>query len=361
MKHSYRVRLATVAVAAAGFGAVAPVSTAAAQVVPDVAVQAASACSRSALPVPAGSTSPGLVAADPSGRFQVGAARDADERIHLLRWDGGEVTDLATREPGFGPSDVNASGEIVGGDYDEAAGRAVGWRYRDGEFSALPGQAPYVDVRLSAINSAGQVAGRLDDPSTGGTLPAVWNAANELTVLDMPADRNTATIQDIDEDGTVLGTIWYDDGNTGISKRSAIVWYPDGTWLLLAGPESGGSDGQSSGVSIRSGRVLGVPAGSGEATILIWNAATGEVSTLRDGDTGNPIAINAGGSVIGYIDGVVGPVFLASGATEPRSLPITDPVIGSGGPAALTDDDIAYGNDDRGDGTSAVIRWDCQG
>jgi hypothetical protein len=184
----------------------------------------------------------------------------------------------------------------------------------------------------------------------------VWNAAGELTVLDLPSDRNTATVQDIDEDGTVLGTVWHDDGNTGISGRSAIVWHPDGTWLLLPGLESGA---QSSGTSIRSGRALGVQEGD-TATILVWNAGTGDVSALRDGATGNPIGINAGGSVIGYLDGVVGPVFLAEGA-EPRPLPVTDPVIGSGGPAALTDDDIAYGTDDRGDGTSAVIRWDCRG
>ncbi|GAB3402287.1 hypothetical protein [Flindersiella endophytica] len=356
MKLSYRVRLATVAVAAAGFGAVVPVSTAVAQVAPDVSAQAGSACPRSELPVPVGYTSASLASADPSGRFQVGTARDAEDRTHLLRWDGGVVSDLATRGLAFGPTDVNAGGEIAGGDYDEATGRYVGWRYRDGEFVSLPGRAPYVDVSASAINAAGQIAGRVDDPATGRTLPAVWNADNSLTVLGMPSDRNTVTVQDIDEDGTVLGTVWYDDGNTGISGRSAIVWYPDGTWRLLAGLESGA---ETNGTSIRSGRVIGLQVSGSTAPILIWDAATGEVSTFRGGATGNPTAINADGSVTGYLDGVAGPVFVAAGA-EPRSLPINDPVMGSGGPAALTDDDVAYGNDYDENGT-AVVRWNCQG
>lgn len=355
MKLSYRVRLTTVALgatAAVGFGAVVPMSGAAAQVAPDVTLRASGpACARSALDVPAWGSSVSLTSADPSGHFQVGTARDADDNVHLLRWSDGSVADLATHGLAFGPSDVNASGEIAGGDYDEATGRYVGWRYRDGSFSALPGQAPYVDVRPSAINAAGQVAGRVDDPAASRLMPARWDADNSVTVLGLPADRNTATVQDIDDDGTVLGTIWYDDGNTGISKRSAIVWYADGTWRLLSGLQP---DTETSGASIRAGQVVG---GQADGTILVWNAATGEASPLNDGVTGNATAINAGGSIVGSLSGF-GAAFMAEGA-EPRALPVTDPVMGSGAATALTDDDVAYGNDTTEDGTPTPVRWDC--
>jgi hypothetical protein len=311
-------------------------------------------CVRSELDVPQGSTNAVLSAADPAGRFQAGTFRDAGDQVHLLRWEDGEPADLATRGSVFDVSDINAHGDIVATEYAFTEAKYVGLRYRDGVFSQLPGQAPFTDVRPAAINAAGQISGRLDDPATGRTLPAVWSASNELTVLELPADRNTVTIQDIDEAGTVLGTTWYDDGNTGISRWSAIVWYPDGTWRLLPSAQA---DGESRGTAISAGQVLGASAGTGQ--LLLWNAGTGQVSPLRGGVNGQPVGINARGSVIGYVEGTDGPVFLPADSTQTRRLPVNDPIIGSGGPAALTDTDVAYGNDGRGDGTNAVVRWDC--
>ena len=80
-----------------------------------------------------------------------------------------------------------------------------------GDYDELPTRGRYKEAEPAVINNAGQIAGQLFgyDLETGwsGEVPVLWSADNVLTLLPMPTGYDHATIEDIDEDGTVLGKV----------------------------------------------------------------------------------------------------------------------------------------------------------
>lgn len=325
-------------------------------------------CERSALPLPAGTDDAWLEGAEPSGRYQVGYSIDANGDYHLLRWDNGELADLTDDLESAKPSDVNASGEMIGSRYNHYHDYDVAWRYRDGEFIDLPTRGRYNRGAPVAINGAGQIAGELsgDDLETGwsDSIPVIWSANNQITVLQKPAGYKYVDVIDIDEDGTVLGSAYYYvyQDNQMLPRRSPVVWHPDGTFRILTDPQV---VEVTYATAIRNGKVIGFQeAGStydrGWPLIFVWDARTGE-ATMKP-VLGSASALNARGSFVGGLSGSWNPGFLAErDGYDTRPLRLTHDIDTYASVDHLTDDDIAYGTDYRNDRTMFFpVRWDCQ-
>jgi hypothetical protein len=309
-------------------------------------------CPRTELPVPAGTEDGYIQAADPSGRYQVGYSVDTNEDFHELLWDNGVLTDVDSGSGFSRPFDVNASGAIM---YSNKL-------YHDGEIVRLRTRAPYTTARADAINGAGQVAGRLENNSTAESVPVIWSPDNQVTVLPVPDDTavgapvQDVVVEDIDEDGTVLGNVAYNAG-TREDKYVPIVWYRDGTWRLLHGPLGDKVDTYA--VSIRNGRILGqhgeVAQEDGWKLIVEWDTETGTAALMPV--LGIPEAINADGDIQGYLSGSWGEGFLPAGTSDPRPTQVK-----YGYPSHLTDTDVAYGSDLRATGGPYIpAKWDCRG
>lgn len=196
-------------------------------------------------------------------------------------------------------ADVNSSGTAVGWSYaggDTDSG-PVPYVYRDGKVSRLPGVSR---GSAYAINEAGAIAG--DD---GGGGPVVWPSATAQPIrLPVPAGTDRAAASDIDEDGTVVGTLNPDQmlvpSAKGVGTTIPYVWFPDGTHRQLPIPSLNGEKPLgASARSIRNGWVTGMAMTAGQKGWAVrWNLRTGEVRAVEQLPSGVD-AVNAQGWLIG--------------------------------------------------------------
>jgi len=234
---------------------------------------APSSCALERLPVPDNAPMALTAGADPAGRYIVGRTYPKAGGYQAVIWHDGNVTKVML--PGDLEEqlqDVNSTGTAVGWSYQDTG--PVPYVYRDGRVSQLPGVK---HGSALAINDAGAIVG---DDSAGAAL--LWPSATAEPIrLPLPAGASAATANDIDEDGTVVGSI---------DRKRPYVWFADGTHRELPMPTLDGKPAVSARVfTIRNGWATGVaststdrekgdPTGKGApAGPIRWNVRTGEV------------------------------------------------------------------------------------
>ena len=192
-----------------------------------------------------------ITAGDHTGHYFVGRGYDSSP-YPMLVWRDGVIV-AKPKLPGEDGSfaAVNARGDAVGSAYTGAGERP--YAYHDGAVVEL--RSPITGAAV-ALNDAGTIVGNLDShPSNSATTrPVRWSGVSAQPVnLPLPAGTKTAAAVDIDEDGTVLGTVT-DANNT----ERGYVWFPDGTTRQLAVPNvRGGAGGFFWPKAIRNGWITG--------------------------------------------------------------------------------------------------------
>jgi hypothetical protein len=132
----------------------------------------------------------------------------------------------------------------------------------------LPAPSGAAAAGASAINARGQIAGVSSDQDGWNSRAVVWSATNVVRVLPQPVGFNEAMVAGIDDDGTVVETVY--DGAV-IKAQRAVAWFPEGTWRFLPGTAA---DSFVQATSIRHGAVVG------EQTGPPWHGA-GLVGAIR--------------------------------------------------------------------------------
>ena len=237
---------------------------------------APTSCELEELPVP-GNVAMALVSgADPTGRYLVGRSypTSGDSTYQAVLWHDGKGTNVML--PGSleeSLRDVNSGGTAVGWSYDQDG--PVPYAYRDGKVSKLPG------VRhgsAEAIYDAGAIVG---DDNNGTAL--VWPSTTAHPIrLPVPPGAGDAQARDIDEDGTVVGSL---------ALNKPYVWFADGTHRELPMPKLDGKPAAvAAAFDIRDGWVTGMAGalpikGSGakasaKTFAIRWNLRTGEVQNF---------------------------------------------------------------------------------
>jgi uncharacterized membrane protein len=133
----------------------------------------------------------------------------------------------------------------------------------------------------------------------------VWPSATAApTLLPVPKGTEKSAASDIDEDGTVVGSL---------DLKVPYVWFADGTYRALPLPTINGKKAVSARVfTIRNGWATGVAdataqakpaAGGGKVTAVRWNVRTGEVQLDNRGWDDMVDAVNAQGWAVGIVKG----------------------------------------------------------
>jgi probable HAF family extracellular repeat protein len=186
------------------------------------------------------------------GRIIVGGGQRAGAN-HAVRWvDGGPITELAPLSPSSGSHLVNAAGVTAG----TTSGPIVPATWdRDGVIHRLAWPSPY-SVWLSRIGSTGYVVGYgyLTPPARSAVR---WDPDGTLSAL--PDDGFGADVQDVDAEGTAVGTF----------RSRATVWYRNGPRTQL-GLLPGGTRSEAYRIT-DSGRVAGrATTAAGKNHAVFW-------------------------------------------------------------------------------------------
>lgn len=309
------------------------------------AVATVEPCVRETLRLPAGAAEGFLRAADPSGRYQVGDYRHADEQWRFALWRDGVPADLPLTGNTY-PVDVNARGDVAG---NASSGGWRGWRWRAGQVVDLPAPSGTAGANAVAINSRGEIAGESYDEEVRDQRVVVWSPANAVRQLPRPDGFDEAHVAGIDDDGTVVGTVFkWDYPNATVLAQRAVAWFSDGTWRFLPGTAA---NSFTEATAVRHGAVVGAERGG---NVSIWSARSGDATVLTSGDV-LPSDVNTSGSIT-LRKGVDN--LLYQPGTGFRSLPQNDPAMGYGRAVGVTDDEQVYGSDSA-DGLSEAVRWTC--
>jgi len=133
----------------------------------------------------------------------------------------------------------------------------------------------------------------------------VWrNAKDAPVVLPVPKGTEKSTAGDIDEDGTVVGSL---------DLKVPFVWFPDGTYRALPLPKIHGKPAVAARVfSIRNGWATGMADATldarqginpGDGVAVRWNVRTGEAQVDDRGWDDMVDAANAQGWATGIVKG----------------------------------------------------------
>lgn len=260
-----------------------------------------SSCTIEKLPVPDGVKMAIVGGGDPTGSWFVGRSYP-NGGYQAVIWHAGTAQKVML--PGDLEEDlvdVNAKGDAVGWSYVQSKGNdgvQVPYAYVGGKIVKLKGVATGA---ANAINEAGAIAG------DGGDHAVVWPSATSAPIL-LPVPKGTqrSTAGDIDEDGTVVGSL---------DLKVPYVWFADGTYRALPLPTINGKKAVSARVfTIRNGWATGVAdatvqakpragAGTGTVSAVRWNVRTGEVRLDDRGWDDMVDAANAQGWAVGMVKG----------------------------------------------------------
>jgi probable HAF family extracellular repeat protein len=114
-----------------------------------------------------------------------------------------ESVDVSTAKNTFA-EDVNTAGQ-VSGYYEDAAGKAHGFKKTGADYEEINNCAGAVDVWAEGINASGTVVGTFKDAD--GLLHGFTYASHACTPLDYPETDETQ-VWDINDAGTVAGYFW---------------------------------------------------------------------------------------------------------------------------------------------------------
>ncbi|MFG1993425.1 hypothetical protein ACGFJ7_25930 [Actinoplanes sp. NPDC048988] len=227
------VALAAVTAVAAGGGTV---SVAALRDDPEPVVSAAPSAAAVPVPVPrdctvkllpTGDVKKAIVSGgDPSGHYLTGRVYPARLKSYSVIWKDGVLQPrpaMPGQEGAWG--DINSAGVAVGYSFDEAE-RQQAYTSTGASVTRLPGGRAVA----SGIDEAGRIVGTLGDPDNG--IPATWASPTAAPVrLTLPAGFVTGEGKGIDEDGTIVGTVARENG-----ESTGYLWRPDGSGRLMPMP-----------------------------------------------------------------------------------------------------------------------------
>ncbi|MGA5303187.1 hypothetical protein ACPCHT_24880 [Nucisporomicrobium flavum] len=245
--------------------------------------------------LPTGGVEKALVTGgDPSGHWVVGrtypAGKDDGSRP-LVIWKDGKIADtvrIGGQDQSF--EDINKRGNAVGYTFEPGVRP---YAYSNGKVTPIPGG----EAVAQAINDDGVVVGSLGPIYEG--LPVRWSSITaQPEKLPVPRGTESGAAIDIDEDGTILGTV-SPKGKEG----SGYLWLPDGTHRAMPLPKI---DGKKATMfwpaSIRNGWVVGRSVVDTEQErrfeFFRFRIATGRYERLPD-DSGMPDRVAANGWIIG--------------------------------------------------------------
>ncbi|MGI5238899.1 hypothetical protein [Dactylosporangium sp. CA-139066] len=262
------------------------------------AIAVPTSCKAEKLPIPDNVTMALVTAADPTGSIIFGRSYPKGGDQQVLVWQDGRATKVAVPGADQAISAVNAAGVGVGNSWVDSG--PVAWLYRDGKVTKLPGGD---GVTVAGINAAEVIVG-----NNGTGRPLIWSSPTaEPRPLALPDDATGGIASAIDEDGTVIGSIYTTipggvqttaSDPRGVRAGVAYAWAPDGTGRRLPAPAVVSGTGYGA-FTIRNGWVIGVnrPAGA-PASGLRWDLATGTVETVP-GFATRPDTANASGWMVG--------------------------------------------------------------
>lgn len=351
------------------------------------AATAPTSCVLERLPTPDNDPMALVSGADPAGSYLVGRSYPKRGGYQAVIWHDGKVQKVML--PGDleeSLRDANSTGTAVGWSYAGGSEEDTGpvpYVYRNGKVSKLPGVKR---GSAKAINDAGAIVG---DDSAGAAL--VWPSATARPIrLPLPASASRGTANDIDEDGTVVGTVEDDTAELGASgvplgRDTPYVWFADGTHRALPLPSIDGTKAASARVSaVRNGWATGVAdvvtgdaktpkspeadpnsarakeARDSQRVSVRWNVRTGEVQ-VTDQLSFGANAVNAQGWQVGTDQQGRAVLLTGSETVVLPALAGHDPSGLSNIPNTLSDDGRVIGgqSDDTTDTIQAVV-WRCQ-
>ncbi|GIJ60429.1 hypothetical protein [Virgisporangium aurantiacum] len=319
-------------------------------------------CRVEKLPVPAGHPRSRVTGGDPGGRFLVGrayASTGYTDRHPLLVWDGDRMTtvDMPGSDESF--DDVNGSGVAVGFSFG-TGDRTTAYVYRDGRLAVLRPPAGDVGagVAATAVGEDGTIAGSIGD--VGRYQPVVWrDAGAPAQPLPLPDGHLSGRVNDVDTDGTVLGTV-SGPGSPGHEPGDrGYVWTPDGTGRLLPLPQIDGRPAQSLWVStIHRGIVFGRAVTRDDKMMrsypLLFDLRT-ERFTMLDH------AFGLVGNSLGWMVQEGDRMAVAAPAGRAELPPLTPSAARAGeGVAAMSADGLVIGgHSNDANGEAQAVRWRC--
>lgn len=280
---------------------------------------------------------PRVQAADPTGRFLVGAAHVTNkladqDRGYLVLWDGGEPSLFeAPKAIMVQPVAVNAVGLVVGYSHAGNDKPSLPWAYQEGRLRNLVLPAGYDGGQPVAVNDQGDILGVAHDSARRVEVPVVWSADPDepLRVFGKPAGYRLFGWA---ADGTIVGMESPPrPGAEAVQKLK--LWRPDGSTAVRPVP-AGWAAGD---VSLRGDWVAGIvpgatvkqrgrPATTAKSPPAVWNVRTGELFVYQGLDTRNHfslvtdprgrllVGIPGGGWRLVERDGTARPVPLPPGA-----------------------------------------------
>ncbi len=195
---------------------------------------------------------------DPTGRYSVGRNYPPEDYATPMLWDRNRATPLNLGGIDDVMHAVNAHGVAVGSGYGTG-----GWVYLDGKLHQVIGGEPV------AINEKGQMVGGLNLWPSPLAAPAR---------LPLPAGAENGGASDIDDDGTIVGSVGAADNYV------PYVWAKDGTGYPLTVPVYQGAPLQYlRPTAVRNGWVVGYGYPSGMAPVAVrWDLATGVVEVFPE-------------------------------------------------------------------------------
>lgn len=181
------------------------------------------------------------------------------------------------------PVSISETGVIVGYSWFPGPPRAVRWT-REGEVIDLGGAVGEVSAALG-VDRGGVVVGWRTD---GDDARRSWIWSESTGVRDLPLPEGS-TPHSIGPAGDVVG--W-------LAGEVPILWRPEAGVMVLPGLVESGT-GEALAVNAR-GWVVGDVAGpDGERVAALW-ATPDAVLDVLDGRAGAAMDVNAGGTVVGY-------------------------------------------------------------
>ena len=174
---------------------------------------------------------PGAMQTGPSGinnaGVMVGGYIDKNSVSHGYILNGKKLTTLDDPKAmagTTGPENLNPNGAIsVVGVYNNSSGNSVGFLYKNGKYTDIPGPAGAVSSLASGINDKGAIVG--DYVDTNGRTHGFLLKGKKYTTLDVPAAFGTTAASGInkagwivlwwmDQRGLIESSITKDNGNT---------------------------------------------------------------------------------------------------------------------------------------------------
>jgi hypothetical protein len=253
---------------------------------------APAACQAHLLPDAGGVKDSEVLAADPTGRYQVGYSEIAG-RWTVVVWDDGQLAG-SVEMPGPRPTvaGINSAGVVVGYMVPQTMlmpPSTSAWVYRDGHLSylpAAPGDTGLTRYTANGIDAAGDIVGYAYEPGPKSDQESarlvVWPANASATpravappagtAFAVPEPAGTASIED---DGRIYAPVAVPGPKPGMTYLAEYSWSPTGVATKLTVPDGFGR----SWVTERDGQLLGdLEGAAGTTTYASLDLSSGQLA-----------------------------------------------------------------------------------